>query len=86
MYSKIKIRNKIGLEEFWKEASLISNLKAHSNIVQMFGVCLNPLCVVSEYMEKGDLRHYLDEKNNQIDNQQMMNWIKQIAVGKQINF
>ena len=61
---------------------MISNLKAHSNIVQFFGVCLNPLCIVSEFMEKGDLRNYLDDKQNKIEKQQMMNWIKQTALGK----
>ena len=71
-----------GLDEFWKEASLISKLKPHANIVQFFGICLNPLCVVSEFLEKGDLRHYLDDKQNKIERKQMISWIKQIALGK----
>ena len=62
--------------------NLISKLRSHSNIVQFFGICLNPLCVVYEFMEKGDLRHYLDNKQNKIEKQQMLNWIKQIAIGK----
>ena len=61
---------------------MISNLKAHSNIVQFFGICLNPLCVVSEFMEKGDLRHYLNDQQNKIEKQQMMKWINQISIGK----
>ena len=64
---------------------MISNLKAHSNIVQFFGICLNPLCVVSEFMEKGDLRHYLDDKQNKIERKQIVLWIKQIALGKKRN-
>ena len=62
--------------------NLISKLKAHSNIVQFFGICLNPLCVVSEFMLKGDLRHYLDDQQNKIEKQQMMKWINQISIGK----
>ena len=65
---------------------MISKLKAHSNIVQFFGICLNPLCVVSEFMEKGDLRHFLDDKQNKIEKQQMMKWINQISIGKSLFF
>ena len=80
-------KKKIGLAEFWKEVELISKLKAHSNIVQFFGICFNPLCVVSEFMAKGDLRHYLDDQQNKIEKQQMMKWINQISVGeKKISF
>ena len=61
---------------------MISKLKAHSNIVQFFGICLNPLCVVSEFLAKGDLRHYLDDQQNKIEKQQMMKWINQISIGK----
>ena len=93
IYSSIKLRffltkNHLfkqkykGLEEFWKEVELISKLRPHSNIVQFFGICLNPLCVVYEFMAKGDLRHYLDEETNQIEKQQMMKWINQISIGK----
>ena len=61
---------------------MISKLKAHSNIVQFFGICLNPLCVVSEFLAKGDLRHYLDDQQNKIENQQKMKWINQISIRK----
>ena len=61
---------------------MISKLKTHSNIVQFFGICLNPLCVVSEFMANGDLRHYLDGQQNKIEKQQMMKWINQISIGK----
>ena len=39
IFETLKIEN-LGLEEFWKEVELISKLKAHSNIVQFFGICL----------------------------------------------
>ena len=78
----ISVKYLIGLEEFWKEVGFISKLKPHSNIVQFFGICLNPLCVVSEFLEKGDLRHYLDDQQNKIEKQQMMKWINQISIGK----
>ena len=65
------------------EVELISKLRPHSNIVQFFGICLNPLCVIAEFLEKGDLRNYLDKEQNEIDQQQMMKWINQIAIGNQ---
>ena len=68
--------------QFWKEADLISKLRAHSNIVQFFGICLNPLCVIFEFMDQGDLKSYLDDKQNEIKKQQMIQWFQQIALGK----
>ena len=73
------------MEEFWKEAGLVSNIRPHSNIVQFFGVCLNPLCVVTEFMERGNLRSYLDDPENKIDHKQMIQWFQQIALGKKKN-
>ena len=70
------------MNEFWREVSLISKLKPHSNIAQFFGICLNPLCVVSEFLSNGDLRHYLDNKAIEIGGQEALKWIKQIALGK----
>ena len=70
------------MEEFWKEAGLVSNIRNHSNIVQFFGICLNPLCVVTEFMERGNLRSYLDDPENKIDHKQMIQWFQQIALGK----
>ena len=71
------------MEEFWKEAGLVSNIRNHSNIVQFFGICLNPLCVVTEFMERGNLRSYLDDLENKIDHKQMIQWFQQIALGKE---
>ena len=69
------------MEEFWREANLVAKLRNHSNIVQFFGVCLNPLCVITEFLEGGDLKSYLDNLNNQVDNNQKLKWIKEIALG-----
>ena len=71
-----------GLDEFWKEASLISKLRPHANIVQFFGICLKPLCVITEYMELGNLRTYLSNMKNEIENEQMLKWFKEISTGK----
>ena len=70
------------MEEFWREANLVAKLRNHSNIVQFFGVCLNPLCVITEFLEGGDLKSYLDNLNNKIEFEQQLKWIREIAHGK----
>ena len=47
-------------KEFCKEACLMNGFK-HRNIVKLLGVCVNeePLCMVFEYMEMGDLHSFL---------------------------
>ena len=47
-------------QEFFKEASLMHEF-THPNILQLLGVCIEqePLCMIFEYMELGDLNNYL---------------------------
>ncbi|XP_065189040.1 uncharacterized protein LOC135819711 [Sycon ciliatum] len=55
---------------FIKEAQAISRFK-HINIIRLLGVCppsedgSSPLCLVFEYMEYGDLLHFLKEAQKQ---------------------
>ncbi|KAH0630425.1 hypothetical protein JD844_013438 [Phrynosoma platyrhinos] len=45
--------------DFLKEVKIMSRLK-DLNIVRLLGVCVqdDPLCMITEYMENGDLNHY----------------------------
>lgn len=58
--------NKQTEEGFLKEAQIISRFK-HINIIRLLGICTpdaengNPLCLVFEFMEHGDLLHFLKE-------------------------
>ncbi|XP_076339513.1 inactive tyrosine-protein kinase transmembrane receptor ROR1-like isoform X2 [Tachypleus tridentatus] len=47
-------------QDFWREAEMMSGLQ-HPNIVGLLGVCFQkePLCMLFEYMTKGDLHEYL---------------------------
>ena len=47
-------------EEFLAESEILKKL-SHPNIVQLYGVCTNeePICIVLESMENGDLLDYL---------------------------
>ncbi|KAI7806189.1 epithelial discoidin domain-containing receptor 1 isoform X2 [Triplophysa rosa] len=49
--------------DFLKEVKILSRLK-DSNIIRLLGVCVSsdPLCMVTEYMESGDLNQYLSQR------------------------
>ncbi|XP_062848818.1 epithelial discoidin domain-containing receptor 1 [Trichomycterus rosablanca] len=49
--------------DFLKEVKILSRLK-DPNIIQLLGVCVSsdPLCMVTEYMESGDLNQYLSQR------------------------
>lgn len=49
--------------DFLKEVKILSRLK-DPNIIRLLGVCVSsdPLCMVTEYMECGDLNQYLSHR------------------------
>ncbi|KAG7277917.1 hypothetical protein CRUP_004696 [Coryphaenoides rupestris] len=49
--------------DFLKEVKILSRLK-DPNIIRLLGVCVSsdPLCMVTEYMESGDLNQYLSQR------------------------
>uniref|UniRef100_A0A8L0DM50 receptor protein-tyrosine kinase n=1 Tax=Oncorhynchus mykiss TaxID=8022 RepID=A0A8L0DM50_ONCMY len=49
--------------DFLKEGKILSRLK-DPNIISLLGVCVSsdPLCMVTEYMESGDLNQYLSHR------------------------
>uniref|UniRef100_A0A8C1WL19 Discoidin domain receptor tyrosine kinase 1 n=1 Tax=Cyprinus carpio TaxID=7962 RepID=A0A8C1WL19_CYPCA len=49
--------------DFLKEVKILSRLK-DPNIIRLLGVCVSsdPLCMVTEYMESGDLNQYLSHR------------------------
>uniref|UniRef100_A0A8C5C160 receptor protein-tyrosine kinase n=1 Tax=Gadus morhua TaxID=8049 RepID=A0A8C5C160_GADMO len=49
--------------DFLKEVKILSRLK-DPNIISLLGVCVSsdPLCMVTEYMESGDLNQYLSQR------------------------
>lgn len=52
-----------GRNDFLKEVKILSRLK-DPNIIRLLGVCVSsdPLCMVTEYMECGDLNQYLSQR------------------------
>ncbi|KAG8447380.1 hypothetical protein GDO86_014739 [Hymenochirus boettgeri] len=54
---------KTARNDFLKEIKIISRLK-HPNIIRLLGVCVwdDPLCMITEYMENGDLNQFLSQR------------------------
>ncbi|XP_075690978.1 discoidin domain-containing receptor 2-like [Rhinoderma darwinii] len=54
---------KTARKDFLKEIKIISRLK-HPNIIRLLGVCVqdDPLCMITEYMENGDLNQFLSQR------------------------
>jgi len=69
-----------GMADFESEASLMTKLRPHKNVVLFLGVCKDPLCIVTEFVEKGALSTYL-LSDAEIPDTLKIKWIKGIAAG-----
>ncbi|XP_068107877.1 discoidin domain-containing receptor 2 isoform X2 [Hyperolius riggenbachi] len=63
--------NKNARNDFLKEIKIMSRLK-DPNIIRLLAVCIteDPLCMITEYMENGDLNQFLSRQ--QIDTEQLI--------------
>jgi len=68
------------LADFESEASLMTKLRPHKNVVLFLGVCTQPTCIVTEFVEKGALSTYL-LSDAEIPDTLKIKWIKGIAAG-----
>ena len=48
--------NEKSLSDFWSECEILSKLRPYIHIVQFFGVCLNPLCLLTEFLPNGNIQ------------------------------
>ncbi|KAL6049247.1 Tyrosine-protein kinase abl1 [Balamuthia mandrillaris] len=75
------------LKEFRQEVELMQNLRPHSNVVLLLGVCLeedHPLCIITELMPKGSLLRFLQsEEGKQLGEKEMVSIARGIAAGMQ---
>ena len=56
------------LDDFLEEISLMKDIGYHKNIVNMIGCCTidKPICLITEFMEKGDLLHFLRNRRSKV--------------------
>lgn len=67
------------LKNFEAEALLMKNMQPHPNVVFFFGMCKSPLCIVTEFVERGSLSSLLLVEN--ISEVRMLKIIRGIASG-----
>ena len=55
-------------DDFTEEMSLMKKLEWNEHILSMLGCCTasNPRCLVLEYMEYGDLLHFLRDRRKKV--------------------
>uniref|UniRef100_A0A671W2E3 Discoidin domain-containing receptor 2 n=1 Tax=Sparus aurata TaxID=8175 RepID=A0A671W2E3_SPAAU len=66
--------NKNARNDFLKEIKIMSRLK-DPNIIRLLAVCIysDPLCMITEYMENGDLNQFLSLESNETGSRQKDN-------------
>jgi len=71
----------IFLQQFLREAELMSHIQPHRNVVQFLGICTSPvLCIVTEFMERGSLADYL-KSDSELDWELKTRVITDVASG-----
>jgi len=68
------------VQSFVDEATLMCKMKKHPNVVLLLGIVVEPLCIITEYLEKGDLCSYLGSAV-QLSITQKLRIMKGIAAG-----
>ncbi|KAL6046695.1 Tyrosine-protein kinase abl1 [Balamuthia mandrillaris] len=74
------------LEQMRSEMEIMQNLRPHGNVLLLLGVCEDDFhnhYVVTEFMAKGDLRHFLmsEEGEATVNHKMMVQMAREIAVG-----
>jgi len=68
------------IQDFNSEAELLMNLRPHTNVVSFYGLCKDPLCIVTEFLPGGSLSSYL-RSDASIDLDQVLTWAVETAAG-----
>jgi len=68
------------IQDFNSEAELLMNLRPHTNVVSFYGICKDPLCIVTEFLPGGSLSSYL-RSDAKIDLDQVLTWAVETSAG-----
>ncbi len=69
------------LSNFRSEMQVVSNIKAHPNLIQILGICTSPLCIVSEFCSHGSLDKLLRNPSFVITQPMIYKWVRGIVAG-----
>uniref|UniRef100_A0AAY4AK34 Tyrosine-protein kinase n=1 Tax=Denticeps clupeoides TaxID=299321 RepID=A0AAY4AK34_9TELE len=67
-------------EDFIEEAKVMMRL-CHPKLVQMYGVCLKPLGIVTEFMDNGCLLSFLRQNSGMLGNDQLLALCQDVCEG-----
>ncbi|GAM20176.1 hypothetical protein SAMD00019534_033510 [Acytostelium subglobosum LB1] len=70
------------MTEFKAEVELLGTLQ-HPNLVACYGYCLNPMCIVMEYLPTGNLYDLIHSRDKQLDSALILQFAFEIARGMQ---
>jgi serine/threonine protein kinase len=68
------------LKEFIAEATTMKNIPPHPNLVLFRGMCLEPLCLITDYCDGGSLYSLL-KSNQDIAEETKVKWVNDICNG-----
>jgi len=66
--------------EFLREAWIMSGLR-HPAIVQLVGLCTQPLCILTEFVPHGNLYEYINNKNKKLEMPLVLKIAHDVALG-----
>ncbi len=69
------------MKTFQDETQLMMNLRPHKNVVQLRGVCLQPLCVVMDFVPGGSLESRLQDKSKAVSWADVFKWSLGLIAG-----
>jgi len=69
------------LKEFVAEAVLMAEIEVHDNVVSFLGICLEPLCIVVEYLERGALSEILSNNSILLPMGRKLSIVRDVAAG-----
>ena len=69
------------IRDFFGEAELMMKLKGHPNITQLLGICFEPICLITEFVDNGSLRKFLSS-DLPVDKTAQVQIARDIAAGK----
>jgi len=68
------------ISDFTSEALTLMKLRPHINVIHLYGVCNQPLAIVSEFCDGGSLYSKLNKKG-EISMEIKLNWLRGISAG-----
>ena len=71
------------IQEFLEEAKTMMKIPQHKNVINLIGICSDPLCIVTEYLEGGNLQQCLSSPQQLVSLDECMKFIKEICMGLQ---